>query len=119
MIGTRRTPNSRLPDYLWTIGEFPDNLGLTSKFPVVGMTANQVNDQEANARSHHPSGVNCLFVDGSVHFAADTIGLSIWKALGTISNGGRNECPVDFGPANAVYSTPREPVRRAWNEQRD
>jgi prepilin-type processing-associated H-X9-DG protein len=109
MIGTRRTPNSGLPDYLYRVAPFPDNLLPTTKHPVVGMTSNQVNDQEANARSYHPGGVNCLLADGSVQFASDTINLSVWKALGTIANEGGNECPRDFGPAAAVQSMPIEP----------
>jgi prepilin-type N-terminal cleavage/methylation domain-containing protein/prepilin-type processing-associated H-X9-DG protein len=39
------------------------------------------------ARSHHPGGVNVAFVDGSVHFIADTIDMPTWKALGTRSAG--------------------------------
>jgi prepilin-type N-terminal cleavage/methylation domain-containing protein/prepilin-type processing-associated H-X9-DG protein len=39
------------------------------------------------ARSHHPGGVDVAFVDGSVHFIADTIAMSTWKALGTRSAG--------------------------------
>lgn len=110
LIGTRRTPNSGLPDYLYKAGGFPDNLPAGTKFPVVGMTGNQVNDQEANARSHHTGGVNCLFADSSVHFISDSIDLSVWKAIGTISNGGGHECPTNFGPADSLFSMPQEPV---------
>ena len=33
--------------------------------------------------SLHPSGVNVLFADGSVHFITDGIGNDVWRALGT------------------------------------
>jgi len=35
--------------------------------------------------SHHPGGVNVLFLDGSVHFVKQTINRSTWRALGTRS----------------------------------
>ena len=35
--------------------------------------------------SHHPGGVNVLFLDGSVHFVKQTIDRSTWRALGTRS----------------------------------
>ena len=39
------------------------------------------------AASFHPGGVNTVFVDGSVHFVADTIDLPTFKAFATISGG--------------------------------
>ncbi len=39
------------------------------------------------ASSAHPSGVNLLLCDGSVHFVANSISLTTWRALGT-RNGG-------------------------------
>ena len=39
------------------------------------------------SRSYHPGGINALFGDGSVHFVKNTIGVQVWRALGTI--GGR------------------------------
>jgi prepilin-type processing-associated H-X9-DG protein/prepilin-type N-terminal cleavage/methylation domain-containing protein len=45
-------------------------------------------DQGAwTAGSAHPSGANALFADGHVSFVKDSIGLSVWQALGT-RNGG-------------------------------
>ncbi|MBC7853121.1 MAG: DUF1559 domain-containing protein, partial [Pirellulaceae bacterium] len=35
------------------------------------------------SRSYHPNGVQCVMVDGSVHFISDTIHLQIWQALST------------------------------------
>jgi prepilin-type processing-associated H-X9-DG protein len=40
-----------------------------------------------SARSRHLGGVNVLFGDGSVHFIADRISISTWRALGTIAGG--------------------------------
>jgi prepilin-type N-terminal cleavage/methylation domain-containing protein/prepilin-type processing-associated H-X9-DG protein len=39
------------------------------------------------ARSHHPSGVNALFGDGSVKFVKDSINGPTWRAMGTIASG--------------------------------
>ncbi len=41
----------------------------------------------ATARSAHPGGVNCLMADGSVRFVSESIGRTVWRALGT-RNGG-------------------------------
>ena len=35
----------------------------------------------------HPGGVNLLLADGSVRFLKDSVGLPVWRALGTISGG--------------------------------
>jgi len=37
--------------------------------------------------SHHPGGVNVLFLDGSVHFVKETIDSATWRALGTRQGG--------------------------------
>jgi prepilin-type N-terminal cleavage/methylation domain-containing protein/prepilin-type processing-associated H-X9-DG protein len=37
------------------------------------------------ASSYHPSGVNALFADGSVHFIKSSISAVTWRALGTIA----------------------------------
>ncbi|MEJ7636854.1 MAG: H-X9-DG-CTERM domain-containing protein [Singulisphaera sp.] len=39
------------------------------------------------ASSNHPGGVNVLFLDGTVRFVKETINLTIWVAIGTISDG--------------------------------
>jgi prepilin-type N-terminal cleavage/methylation domain-containing protein/prepilin-type processing-associated H-X9-DG protein len=39
------------------------------------------------ARSKHSGGVNTAFADGSVHFISNTVGLSVWQALGTSQGG--------------------------------
>jgi prepilin-type processing-associated H-X9-DG protein len=39
------------------------------------------------ARSNHPGGVQFVFADGSVHFISQTIALSIYRSMATISGG--------------------------------
>jgi prepilin-type N-terminal cleavage/methylation domain-containing protein/prepilin-type processing-associated H-X9-DG protein len=39
------------------------------------------------ASSYHPSGVNALFADGSVHFIKNSVSAVNWRALGTIAGG--------------------------------
>ncbi len=39
------------------------------------------------ASSNHPGGVNCLFMDGSVHFIKNSIGYQTWYALATPNQG--------------------------------
>lgn len=59
-------PNSRLPD----CAEL-DSVG--------GGTSGGIH----TARSWHSGGVNVLMADGGVRFASNSIGLSVWRALGT------------------------------------
>ena len=107
LIGTRRTPNSGLPDYLWNAPAAGDpSLG---RFPAVQMASSQLDNQEANSRSYHAGGVYSLFADNAVRFMADSVDSSIWKALGTIANGGGNECPSALGAASLASSAPLEP----------
>jgi prepilin-type N-terminal cleavage/methylation domain-containing protein/prepilin-type processing-associated H-X9-DG protein len=39
------------------------------------------------ASSYHPSGVNSLFADGSVHFVKNSVSAVTWRALGTVAGG--------------------------------
>jgi prepilin-type N-terminal cleavage/methylation domain-containing protein/prepilin-type processing-associated H-X9-DG protein len=43
--------------------------------------------RQAAARSRHPGGVNVAMGDGSVHFISDSISLSTWQSLGSMSGG--------------------------------
>lgn len=45
------------------------------------------------ARSLHPGGVNTSLADGSVRFVSDTVDLTTWRSLGTVSGG---EVPGEF-----------------------
>lgn len=39
------------------------------------------------ARSYHPGGVNCLYMDASVRFISDAVELEIWRAIATCAGG--------------------------------
>ncbi len=39
------------------------------------------------ASSYHPSGVNALFADGSVHFVKNSVSPVTWQALGSVAGG--------------------------------
>lgn len=80
----RLTPNSSAGDYLWStwcqIGNMPE----------VGLPCDPAADRIHNyvaARSHHPGGVNVVFVDGHVNFYSDLVDLDLWQALSTIDGG--------------------------------
>jgi prepilin-type N-terminal cleavage/methylation domain-containing protein/prepilin-type processing-associated H-X9-DG protein len=65
------TPNATVPDCSAYLGS---GRGLTPG----GLFA---------ARSHHPGGVNCCMMDGSVRFVNDSIDLLTWRALSTRAGG--------------------------------
>ncbi len=51
--------------------------------------AGSINDNggATTASSRHPGGVNLAMADASVHFASDTVDITVWQALGS-RNGG-------------------------------
>ena len=55
------------------------------------ITATEANNGDTFAavtsRSFHTSGVNTVFMDGSVHFISSTIAQGTWRALGTRAGG--------------------------------
>jgi prepilin-type N-terminal cleavage/methylation domain-containing protein/prepilin-type processing-associated H-X9-DG protein len=113
---TRFTPNG-YTDYVplippWslaginTVGDNMDNLpsfagsgpgtspptpgALCDSMPAQGLACYNQGDQGgefSGARSRHPSGVNALFGDGSVHFIKNSIAPLTWVQLGSISAG--------------------------------
>jgi prepilin-type processing-associated H-X9-DG protein len=71
---TITTPNSTVPDVPgWFIPNFD---------PLMPATDN--GDEFNAARSRHFGGVNACFCDGSVHFIGNDVGITTWKALGTM-----------------------------------
>jgi prepilin-type N-terminal cleavage/methylation domain-containing protein/prepilin-type processing-associated H-X9-DG protein len=73
---------------------FRDHPGFTSYYvhtappnALVNICMDPNNDAHTQARSYHPGGVNCAFVDGSVHFVKSSIALNTWRALGTRGGG--------------------------------
>ncbi len=67
-------PNARQFD----CGFFPTAGDLHSRTIIEGLFT---------ARSNHSSGVNVLTMDGSVHFAKDSINMTIWRDLATRAGG--------------------------------
>ncbi len=61
------------------------DVGFTSSR--LGVTTNGRTYVAFTARSHHPGGVNALFMDGSVRFAKNSIDGLVWRALGTRAGG--------------------------------
>jgi len=51
------------------------------------MHSRTIREGSMPATSHHRGGVNTLRMDGSVHFAKDSISLATWRALSTINGG--------------------------------
>lgn len=74
-------PNTNVP---YTTG------GITYDFDFVSMREERGNAPTyavITSRSYHAGGVNALLMDGSVHFFANSIASSMWRALGTRSGG--------------------------------
>ncbi len=69
------TPNHPWPDCSF-YGVLDDDLGWRSVYQGV-----------FSATSRHPGGVNTLTMDGSVHFMANSINISTWRALSTRDRG--------------------------------
>ncbi len=78
------TPNTPLPDICTNAPAWCADPNIPGRPCNKDGTSDHVNLAGA-ARSAHPGGVNVLIVDGSVHFAADSIEPAIWRALGTIA----------------------------------
>ena len=79
-VTAKLTPNSSAPD----VGRCQNNpIPYT---PCVTTSTDTLNYYIAS-RSAHPGGVNTSFCDGSVHFVKNTINLSVWQALFSISGG--------------------------------
>jgi prepilin-type N-terminal cleavage/methylation domain-containing protein/prepilin-type processing-associated H-X9-DG protein len=72
----------------------PDNLRISScpaaaNRPEINLPCVPVNGatEWVASRSRHPGGVQVTMCDGSVHFISQTVGLNIWRALGSIDSG--------------------------------
>jgi prepilin-type N-terminal cleavage/methylation domain-containing protein/prepilin-type processing-associated H-X9-DG protein len=81
-----------LPTFLGSMaGNSPPNPGsLCDSQPVQGLACYDQGSQGGEftgTRSRHPSGVNTLFGDGSVHFMKNSISALTWIQLGSISSG--------------------------------
>jgi type II secretory pathway pseudopilin PulG len=81
-----RTPNSSIPDSIWSAAIPYGGCASTADDPCDG-SALYWSTLNYAARSHHPGGVNGCLLDGSVHFYSDQINLDAWHALGSIDGG--------------------------------
>ncbi len=72
-------PNATGPDYMQRgVDCVPEGLNP----PCLGSSV--ANRFKAAARSRHPSGVNVVMCDGSVHFVTDSIELGVWRTASSI-----------------------------------
>jgi len=92
MFSTYFQPNTRQPDELMGAANY-NHIEVTQ--PAVTSVAVTTIDSSLypagsnriSARSSHSGGVNAALGDGSVRFANESIGLRIWRGLGTTSGG--------------------------------
>lgn len=77
-------PNSPVPDSLRA-----SSCPLAERQPALNLPCVPVNGngETVGSRSRHVGGVQVAMCDGSVHFISNSIGLSVWRALGSISGG--------------------------------
>jgi prepilin-type processing-associated H-X9-DG protein len=83
---THAPPNSAIPDLFNPAARFcpPSYNRPKLNLPCGG---GSVSEMTAASRSRHPTGVNVLKADGSVHFVSDNINLQTWQAMGAMSGG--------------------------------
>jgi prepilin-type processing-associated H-X9-DG protein len=82
------TPNSRAPDEIRSAFCSNSDPAFREPHPCVVVGAHNGDPdvlQRCVARSNHPGGVQCLFVDGHVQFYVDDVNFPVWRALATIN----------------------------------
>lgn len=79
-IFTREVPNTAVPDSIRS-----SSCGTAANQPKLNLPCVGVNGagETAASRSRHPGGVQVAMCDGSVHFIPETLGLEVWRALGS------------------------------------
>ena len=80
-VSTRSTPNSSAPDNGRCENRPEKNL------PCIHSGSGPKAEHHMASRSAHPSGVQVLMCDGSVHFMSDSIDLATWRALSSQDGG--------------------------------
>jgi prepilin-type N-terminal cleavage/methylation domain-containing protein/prepilin-type processing-associated H-X9-DG protein len=82
------TPNSSVGDTMYVSSADTECISEPAEGRPCNAAATTAYDQfQAAARSHHPGGVNIVFVDGHVTFAPDTVDTTVWRDLGNIADG--------------------------------
>ncbi|EAQ79929.1 DUF1559 domain-containing protein [Blastopirellula marina] len=79
MVNTILTPNTKAPDVSQYCTDQPE-----LNLPCITASKNL---SHIASRSRHPGGVQVLICDASVQFVPETINLSVWQAVSTLSNG--------------------------------
>lgn len=89
-IFTLNTPNSPVPDNIRTT-----QCPTSANQPQLNLPCVPVNgsNESAASRSRHPGGVQVGLCDGSVRFVGETIGLDVWRAMGSIEGGETVQMP--------------------------
>ncbi len=89
-IFTLNTPNSPVPDNLRAT-----QCPAAANQPELNLPCVPVNgnNESAASRSRHPGGVQVALCDGSVRFVTETIGLDVWRAMGSIEGGESVQMP--------------------------
>lgn len=77
-------PNSPVPDSLRA-----SSCPVAERQPKLNLPCVPVNGalETVASRSRHTGGVQVALCDGSVHFISDSVGLTVWQGLGSISGG--------------------------------
>lgn len=89
-IFTLNTPNSPVPDNI-RASQCPGSANQPElNMPCVPVNGN---NESAASRSRHPGGVQVALCDGSVRFVTETIGLDVWRAMGSIEGGESVQMP--------------------------
>jgi prepilin-type N-terminal cleavage/methylation domain-containing protein/prepilin-type processing-associated H-X9-DG protein len=91
-IFTLNPPNSPIPDQ---IRATQCVLAQNHNRPQRNLPCLPINgDREtAASRSRHPGGIQVAMCDGSVHFVSQTLGLTVWQAIGGIQDGVATQFP--------------------------
>jgi hypothetical protein len=112
MVMSYYTPNTQQPDCI--LASLYDASFNIPKGPISTVAPTWPHDQRAFARSYHAGGVNVCLGDAACRFVSDSISLSIWRGLGTISNAGNREYDPDISTVPEHPTVPTEPSSVSW-----
>jgi prepilin-type N-terminal cleavage/methylation domain-containing protein/prepilin-type processing-associated H-X9-DG protein len=89
-VFTLNTPNSPVPDNIRAT-----QCPASANQPQLNLPCVPINGstETAASRSRHPGGVQVAMCDGSVRFVPETLGLEVWRAMGSIEGGETFQLP--------------------------